>query len=280
MTGVILSSGLVIADSLSGGGTINGDNPIIGYHNLVTTANVTATSAAAGSPASNVAIPSTILRWQSAGASPAEDQYLTFDLQTSEFVDYVGIARHNFFTAQIAVSIEVLNTNASPQEWVELTTPAIPSSDGPLLFRFTPQGITQIRIRMQAGTVEPYVGVVYSGVLLVLQRRIYVGHTPITMGEEQNIVNHRSVSGDFLGRVILSERNATQMSFQNLLPGWYRTYFEPFRQFAKQSPFFWAWRPQSYPKEVGFVWTVSDPKPANQLSNGMMEVSLDVEGVT
>lgn len=280
MSGVIISSGLVIADSLSGGGTVNADNPIIGYNNLVTAANVSATSAASGSPVSNLALKSTILRWQAAAASPAVDQYLTFDLQTNELVDYIAIARHNLFTAQCAISVEILDTSVSPQVWTEVVSPSIPSSDGPLLFRFTPQGIEQIRLRIQPGSTEPYIAVVYSGVLLVLQRRIYVDHTPINMNEQQSIANHRSISGDFLGRVILSERNATQIVMSNLTPAWYRTYMEPFRVFAKQSPFFFAWRPSSYPSEIGFVWTTQDPQPANELPNGMMQISFDVEGVT
>jgi hypothetical protein len=31
---------------------------------------------------------------------------------------------------------------------------------------------------------------------------------------------------------------------------------------------------------VGFVWTTNDPRPENQLPNGMMSFSMDVEGVT
>jgi hypothetical protein len=277
---VVISGSLVLSDSASGGGIINANNPLIGYDNLVTSSNVTATTEDADYPASNVANPSTALRWQGAGGSPSEDDYLTFALDTAELVDYLAVARHNFYSAQIAVSVEVLDADASPDTWDEIVSPVIPPSDGPLLFRFTPQAITSIRIRMQPGSAAPRAAVVYSGVLLVLQRRIYVGHTPVNYSDQLSVANHRSISGDFLGRIVLGRKTSTQIALQNLTPAWYRTYLEPFRAAAQEIPFFFAWRPSAYPYEVGFVWTTDDPRPENQLPNGMMSFSMDVEGVT
>jgi hypothetical protein len=277
---IVISGSLVLSDSVSGGGVINADNPLIGYRNLVTSSNVTATSEAADNLASNVANPSTALRWQGAGGSPAEDDYLTFALDTAELVDYLAVARHNFYSGQIAVSVEVLNEDTSPDSWDELVAPVIPPNDGPLLFRFTPQGIASIRLRMQPGTAVPRAAVVYCGALLILQRRIYVGHTPVNYGTQLSVANHRSISGDFLGRIVLGEKTGTQVQLQDLTPTWYRTYLDPFRVAAKEIPFFFAWRPSSYPYEVGFVWTTDDPQPQNQLANGMMSFSMNLEGVT
>ena len=277
---VVISGSLVLSDTVSGGGIINADNPLIGWRNQVDASNVSATSEETGFPASNVANPSTALRWQAAASSPAVDDYLTFALATEDLVDYLAVARHNFYSAQIAVSVEVLNESTSPDSWDEIVSPAIPPNDGPLLFRFTPQGIASIRLRMQPGTAVARAAVVYSGELLVLQRRIYVGHTPVNYGTQLSVANHRSISGDFLGRIILGEKKMTQVALQDLTPAWYRTFLEPFRVAAKQRPFFFAWRPSSYPYETGFVWTTGDPQPQNQLANGLMSFSMDIEGVT
>lgn len=277
---IVISGSLVLSDSVSGGGIVNADNPLIGYRNLVTGSNVTATSEDPDHPASNVANPSTALRWQGLGGSPVEDEYLTFALDSVDLVDYLAVARHNFYSAQIAVSVEVLDQSTSPESWDEIVSPVIPPNDGPLLFRFTPQGITSIRLRMQPGDAVPRAAVVYSGALLVLQRRIYVGHTPVNYGTQLSVVNHRSIGGDFLGRIVLSEKTGTQVQMQDLTPSWYRSQLEPFRVAAKEIPFFFAWRPSAYPYEVGFVWTTNDPQPQNQLANGMMSFSMDLEGVT
>jgi hypothetical protein len=276
---VVISGSLVLGDSVSGGGIINANNPIIGYENRVTAVNVSATSEAVGFAVSNVANPSTNLRWEGAGGSPEVDEFITLNLNTAELVDYIGIARHNFATAQIPVSIEVLNEDTSPDTWDELVADVIPPNDGPLLFRFTAQAVTSIRIRMQPGLTAPTVAVVYAGALLVLQRRIFVGHTPINYGRTSKITNAKSENGDFLGRIVLNQMTRTSVDLQNLTPDWYRTFMEPFVQDSKERPFFFAWRPSDYPNEVGFAWMTNDPQPSNQLPNGMMQVSLEMGGI-
>jgi hypothetical protein len=52
----------------------------------------------------------------------------------------------------------------------------------------------------------------------------------------------------------------------------------PFTTSGKGTPFFFAWRPASYPRETGYVWLTGDPVPVNQRSNGMMSVGLDYDG--
>lgn len=276
--GVVVSSSLVLSESPSGGGVITADNPIIGYKNLITTLNISSTTEDTDYPATNLANPSTNLHWEGLTASPEEDEYITMALNTAELVDYVGIAKHNFYSDQIEVSLEVLNDD-SPAGWDEIVSGVIPSSDGPLLFRFTPQAVTSIRIRMRPGDAAPQVAVVYAGALLVVQRRIYVGHTPITYGRNTNVVNAMSESGNFLGRVVLNETRGTNISFENLTADWYRTYFEPFVAACNEIPFFFAWRPDAYPNEVGYLWLTEDPQPNNSLPNGMMAVSLKVNGI-
>jgi hypothetical protein len=46
-----------------------------------------------------------------------------------------------------------------------------------------------------------------------------------------------------------------------------------------ERPFFFAWRPDAYPYEVGYCWLTNDPQPSNALPNGMMSVSLEMAGV-
>jgi hypothetical protein len=276
---VVISSSFVLSDSASGGGIINADNPVIGWRNIVTSASISALTAASGFPASNMANPSTNLRWEGAVASPADDEYITISNAGVEQLDYLAIARHNFFTAQIAVSVEYLDVDASPDAWVELIEPGIPASDGPILWRFPTLAYASLRIRMQPGSAAPTIAVVYAGLLLVLQRRIYVGHTPMPMGRTTKAINSRSESGNFLGRIITNQKTGTGVDLQNLTPAWYRENMEPFLLQAQEEPFFFAWRPSSYPAEVGYGWLTNDPQPKNQRSNGMMNVSFEMSGI-
>jgi hypothetical protein len=151
--------------------------------------------------------------------------------------------------------------------------------DGPTIFRFDPTSLSEVRLRLRPGNDVPTIAVAYTGRLLILQRRLYVGHTPIKYGRTVKVTNGRSESGNFLGRIVLGEQVGTSVALKNLTPGWYRSYLDPFVIAAKESPFFFAWRPGSYPYEVGYAWLTGDPQPTNQLSNGMMSVNLQMSGV-
>lgn len=277
---VVISNSYVITESISGGGTITGDNPVIGYHSLVTSGNLSTTTEDPDHPAVNLANVSTNLRWEGLLASPEVDEYITLNVAAADPIDYVAVARHNWGTAEIAVSVEYLDDEQSPAAWEELIAPVFLPNDGPVLFRFPPLAYEALRIRLQPGTEAPRAAVVYAGALLVLQRRIYVGHQPINYSRTTKAVNGKSESGNFLGRIILNQMTSTKVGLQNLTPAWYRTYFEPFVQHAYEEPFFFAWRPQSYPREVGFAWLTNDPVPINQRQNGMMQVDLQMTGIT
>jgi hypothetical protein len=276
---VIISSSYVITESASGGGTINADNPVFGWHNLVTASNVAATTAASGFPASNLANPSTNLRWEGELSSSEADEYLTVTLGSVDPLDYLAIAKHNLGSAQIPVSVEYLDIDASPDAWEELIAPVLLPNDGPALFHFPPQALDSIRLRMQPGTAAPTIAVMHVGALLVVQRRLYVGHTPMPYGRTTKVMNARSESGNFLGRIVLNQMTGTQASFKNLTPAWYRTNMDPFLRAAQEHPFFFAWRPGSHPLEIGYAWMTNDPKPVNQLANGMMSIDLQMAGV-
>lgn len=280
MTGVVVSSGLVVSPGVDG---LTADNPIIGYQTLVTSNNVMATTSQADWPASNLANVSTYLKWRAESGSPLLDEYLTVVPDTADDIDYIGIAGHNFGSGQMPVSVEVLDESTSPAMWVEVISELLLADDGPVLFRFDKDVYPSVRVRIQpsllAEQVTPFAAVLYVGELLILQRRIYVGHTPVTYGRELSVANHRSIAGAFLGRIVLSETVRTSIEVKNLTPSWYRANFEPFLLAAREIPFFFGWRPGTYPREIGFAWLTGDPQPQNQLANGMMSISFDVEGI-
>lgn len=273
--GVVIASGLVLAD----GGDINANNPVIGYENLVTAGNLSSTTEDPDYPVENLVTPATYSRWVGLVSSPAEDEYIRIDAATVDDVDYVGIARHNFFSAQIAVSLEVLDPDASPEDWVEVIAPFIPESDGPIVMRFEPQAVVAVRVRLQAGLAAPTAAVLFLGLLLVLQRRLYVGHRPMPYNVTTRATNGRSESGNFLGRIVMNETTRTEVKLANITPAWMRATFIPFLRHAREFPFFFAWRPSTYPQEVGYGWLTNDPAPENMRPNGMMRVDLQMNGI-
>jgi hypothetical protein len=257
----------------------NVNNPVIGYEQLVTIGNIETRTEEEDYPATNLANPSTNLKWKGVLDSPIENEYIAINVNTELLVDYVAIARHNFGSGEMLVSLWTEDGEA-PGGYRELVTVFAPTDDSPLLMRFTPQAATRLIVWVTpSGAAAPEAAVVYVGRLFVLPRRVYVGYTPLPLGRKSSIVNGRSESGDFLGRVVLSETLSSSLSLNNLDPAWVREYLNPFILSAVESPFFFAWRPGGYPDETAFAWLTSDPKPKNAMANGFMTVSLDMTGV-
>lgn len=276
---------LVISQALSLSLTdsAQADYPLIGWHNLVTISGITADHEDADYPASNLANPATAILqgWKSDSTA---DQYVTFDISSEDEVDYLGIANHNFGGDEdagedpVEVSVEYPDPD-NPGDWLNLVEPFIPADGAPLLLRFVPDFLSQIRIKLVPGNTAPRMSVVYIGALLVVPRKIYVGHQPITLSRDTTVQSNWSEGGDYLGAVLINERRSTSFSFNNLSPSWVRDSLVPFLRVSKTVPHFWAWRPGEYPDEVGFVIVLNNPKPSNQRANGMMSIDFQVSGI-
>lgn len=250
---------------------INGNNPLIGIDNLVTASNMTATTQDADFPLVNLANPDTYNYWK---ATSNATQVLTLDtgVEEPDDVDYLAVAGHNL--AGRSVLVEAY-TGAG---WETVVPEAIPANNDPLMFRWQPNGLAQVRMTIDGGDDAAQIAVLYIGKLLVMQRRVYVGYTPYPFAKETKVTNNKSENGHFLGRILLQESINNDVSFSNLTPSWVRTYFKPFIEEAKTRPFFWAWRPESYPDEVGFSWLRGDPQPQNSSPNGRMSVTMQLGG--
>ena len=265
---IILSSSLVLSP---GGQDLNA--PVIGWQNLVRFGGVTADSQDTDFPASHLANAATTYRWQSASTAT---QYVTVDTSPDDPVDYMGLARHNLGSAQVTVSVEAYISGS----WTEVFAPFIPGTDSPILMRFTEVPTAELfRLKLVPDGVAPTIAVMYLGKLLVLERRIYVGHTPLPYGRGTEFTNAVSENGDFQGRITLRERLETSVSLSNLTPAWYRNKLDPFFSGGKDQAFFFGWRPLTYPDGVGYAWLTNNPKPSNQRSNGMMQVAMQMGGL-
>jgi hypothetical protein len=106
-----------------------------------------------------------------------------------------------------------------------------------------------------------------------LPRNIYVGHTPIVYGRKTQVMTGRSERGDFLGRIVMNRTLESDVTMLNCPPAYFRDEIEPFFIASEEAPFFFAWRPYTYPLEVGFCWMSADGMMANQLPNGFVQFS-------
>lgn len=255
---------------------INLNNGVLGWKNQVTPARLSADSQIEGYPVQNLANPLTHFLWASDSLDP---QYVTTLLNPQIETDYVGIARHNLGLTPMTIEIEGILNEEDP-EWFSLVTPFTVSGGLPILVRFKSRPLTGLRLKLTPSTEAPKIAVLYVGKLTVLERRIYVGHTPLNLGKEVSDSVGLSISGNYLGRIIRSERHNTSVSLSNLHPRWVRDEFEPFK--IARVPFFFAWRPLDYPLEIGYCWFPQghSPRPSNTRTNGMMSVDFEMQGIS
>lgn len=198
------------------------------------------------------------------------------DLGDIAEVNYIGIAAH---TLGSSVCTYTLQYSADESLWLDATAGSIPANDRPIMELFSPTEARYWRLYIEGEGTMPIIGVIYIGKVLEMLRPIYAGHTPITLARQTTISTNASEAGQWLGRSIRRDGVATSASFRHLTAAWVRTELDPFIKSARLYPFFWAWRPQTYPNEIGYVWVNSDIQPSNMGIRDLMQVSFSMEGI-
>lgn len=238
----------------------------IGWQNIVRPNNVTGTAGLTGLPITALANPLTYDRYRPS-SSPTQ---IVVDAGTPVTVDYIGIAAHTLAGTTV--------TFASSDDDVTYTTRltmAITNND-PIMGLITPVQARYWRISV-TWSQSPFIGVLYIGKVLEMQRAIYQGHTPGNLSRVTEIRPNISEQGQWLGRSIVRKGYQTQYDWSNLKADWYRANFDPFVESARANPFFIAWRPETFPNEVLYAWTGNDIAPSNSGPKDFMSVSLGVE---
>jgi hypothetical protein len=265
---VIISSDLIIADL--NGSVVPLKNSRIGHQTYTRTGSVVASSSQTGFPAAAAKNPLTYEFWRPVSL-PATWR---LDIGSAQEVDYVGIAAHSLGSTGCTVHVEY-STNDST--WTTVSS-LLAGQDGPIMFLFMPITARYWRIRITGSTI-PSVGVVYIGKALAMQRPIYSGHTPITLSRVTEMRPNKSEGGQWLGRSIIRRGSQTQAEYRHLEASWVRTHFDKFIKDATRYPYFFAWRPSTYPEDVGYVWTSDDITPSNMGVRDYMSVSWAMEGI-
>jgi hypothetical protein len=282
---------IVISSSLALSPTADNplNTPVFGWDSLITTGNITATSSDADRPVTNLANPSTALRWMAAEEGsplgpPAADQYITVTISQVDPIDYLAIAVHNLGSGSNPVSVEgTTDLDASPVLWTELITPRMLANDDPVIFRFTPQSLAAIRLRIQPSMATvpttPILGVMYVSKLLVSPRGTHQDYTPINLAKSVTAPIGVSENGQFLGRVVISQSRASPFALKHLTPTFYREEMQPMIDASKDTPLFFAWKPTEFPNDMGFVFITNDPMPSRSFDTGRMAVEFSMMGV-
>jgi len=261
---VIITSGFLLADK-----TYPLTHARIGYDSILTTSNISGTTAEDNYPLSAIVNPATYERYTPTSI-PAT---ITVDAGAAVEVDYLGIGAHTLGTNGNTVKIESSSDDVTYTKQAEF----IPGDDTAIMSLFEEVTARYWKITISNGTA-PQIGVVHIGKALAMQRPIYGGHSPLNLSRVTAVRPNMSETGQFLGATEERRGLKTSFSWKNLTASWYRANFDPFVSTNPQvAPFFIAWRPTDFPNEVGYCWATGDISPSNSGQRDLMEVSMSVE---
>src|SRR5690554_1023190 len=261
----------------------------IGYDNIVTKQNITSSSSLAGFGVEALGNPFTYEVWKPANF-PA-----TLDVDAGEIVtvDYVAFGAHN-----LSNCVATVQYSQNGVDYIDVTTADFEKDKAAMLL-FSPVSARYWRVTIdisveestlildfinqrytvyaaQGSSGDAYIGVMYLGKALEMQRGLYQGHTPGVFARQVEIRPNVSEGGQWLGRSVVRKGYKTSYSFNNLKAAWVREQMMPFFDAAITSPFFIAWRPETHADEVLFGWSDGPIVPANSGPRDYMSVSFSI----
>jgi hypothetical protein len=239
------------------------NHPRILYQNRLDGSGVSATT---GTNANRTLIPNTADRW-----AFSVDGSITYTLAGTQDVDSIGIGAHNLSGCTVTATY---NSGTAFASVVAVNNIAI-------FFHLSASvAASDITISIAGvGATARFIGAVYSGIALQMQRPYFAGTSPINLNRVTKFYSSRTETGNVIGREIRSQNFETSADFKNLTNDWYRAYFDPFVESARRYPYFYAWNLEGYPLDVGYCETTEDISPSYQGTRDLMSVGFGLLGV-
>ena len=238
------------------------------YDNLLLGSAVTTTAGANGS---YTLIPNTADRW-----TLTDTGSITFTLASAVDMDTVSIGAHNLGFNGFAVSVEYSINLASA--FLSFKATQSPSEDTAMMFHNqSTVSVRRLKITV-TGTGSVFLGSIYAGIALQMQRPFFAGHTPITLSATTSRYSSMSEGGNFIGEQIRRIGYSTSADWSNLENAWLRLYFKPFMIHARTLPYYFAWNLLEEPLDIGYCKTSEDIKPAYSGVRNLLDVSFKMVG--
>lgn len=228
-------------------------------------------SSPGGSGASLTLSPNTFDRWE----SPTSD-YIEFLLTDNRDIDTVCIGAHNLGTMGYTLTVQYRVAALSPLIDFGVITP---TDDRSIMIHLnTAINAKVIQVKITGGSGNAYIGSIYAGIALQMQRPFYGGSTPSQMSAKTEYFTNWSESGELIGRSIRRSGYGTKYSWRNISDTWYKEYFQPFVDSVKLYPAYIAWNLLEHPNDVFYFYTTADIAPSYSGSRDLMEVSFEAKG--
>lgn len=272
---VVISSSMVLADS-----QFPFNHARLGIENLLEDAVLTATNQTADFYVENVATGTTYDYWKPGLVNST----LTAQFDGFKEIDYLGIAAHNLGQSLISFQLQHY-IDGGWQDTTEAYEPsnfnALATGESSIMLFFNPVFTDRIRI-VFSGTLSSQIfsiGIIYAGKAFAFERPFYQGHRPLNLNRTTALVQHITEQGYDVARYVRRKGASTDITINNQTPAFMRSRVAPLIAQRRTKGFFFAWRPDSLPDDVGFCWTRENINPTNNGRRDLMDLSFRVEAI-
>lgn len=225
-----------------------------------------------GSSPSFVLIPNTAQRWTFTATTNNE---IIFTLPANTNIDTVCIGAHNLSGATISVDYDPAASGYLP--FHADVNPA--TGDAIMLHISSAVSVTKLKITITGLTGSFFIGSIYAGIALQMQRPFFAGHTPAVLARQADYYSSMSESGNFIGVEVRRRALETNADWSNLSDAWYRQYFVPFLASAEVLPFYFAWNLKQYPTDVAYCKNITNISPSYSGTRDLMSVGIPIVGI-
>ena len=218
-------------------------------------------------------IPNTAQRW-----TTSVDSFIKFIIPSNEDVDTVCIGAHNLNAGNYTVTAFYRATDGGTlTAFSGSVTPT--KNNAIMIHRSTTVSAKVIEVYITNGTGAAFIGSIYAGIAMQMQRPFFAGHTPAVLARQADYYSSMSESGNFIGVEVRRRAIESQASWSNLSDEWYRAYFVPFLDSAELLPFYFAWNLLQYPNDVAYCKNITNISPAYSGTRDLMSVDIPLVGI-
>lgn len=242
----------------------------LAYDNAIERSSVTATSAEALRPASNLKSRDTYQTWRAEDSEPI----VTALFAAPELINYVGIARHNLGSLGTTALVEI---ETAGDGWLEVAV-LTPSYDSPLMVPIAETLAVGLRVSF-FGYEIPTLAVLMAGRAVIMERPLRATMQPVFGSRQTTISPQISELGQVLGSIVVRSGVNVAPTWSNLSREFYNS---TLRFLAREMPgrvIMLMWQPLEHPDEVVFGTVSGDPTIAHIPRSSRYSFGFSLAGV-
>jgi len=241
----------------------------IAYDNAASRATVTATSAEALRPASNLRTLDTFQTWR----PEAVEAVVTVDFDAPETVNFIGLARHNMGSLGIGGTVEI----EAGGDWLPLAT-LTPEHDGPLGIPFDEVTATGVRVTFDDVAI-PTLAVLMVSRAVIMERPLRATMQPVWLSRATDVSPQISERGQLLGSVVVRAGVQASPQWRNLSRDFYNSTLRKLARDLPGLPTFLMWQPLEHPDEVIFGHVSGDAAGDHIARSSRYDFGFSISGV-